>query len=683
MWQRQKKLVYLVIGILALYSCIGFFLVPHFAKTQALKALQNKWGVQAEIEKINFNPFTFEIEILNLKLPADKNKASVSDRLKLGRVYLNLEILPLLKKEIHFTSFYLGETSADFTIYENQTTNWAVIEDSAKAEVEKKSETASAKPWALTLELTQIENLKVNFSDLTHRDPLELSLGPINLTAHNISTSLGDTTSLDQLNIMFGQNGRLQVGGTASLKPVAAQVKFEVSELPLDFLSSYLSDTTYLNIKTGTLDSRGELQYSQGQIQLSSNLEIKKFNLVQESTENSALLFESLSLQNLNFTTAPVKVRLSEVILNNFTSNIVLNKDGTLNYKEYLRPKKQAKNETSPAATKIEKNESSKPIDILIEKFKMTGGLLTYADLQIKPNFRAVIKNFTGVITPITTEFYKKMNINISGQVESQGKFSSQGFYMAEPSKPKLDMDLHFYNLDMTNLSPYSGKFAGYEISKGKMFLDLNYKLANNLIKGQNNVVLDQFTLGNKIESDDSTNLPVKLALALLKNRDGKIELKLPVEGDVNSPKFSFRELIWTAFKKVITNITLAPFDFLKGLIGKSDSFDSIFFEPGSSILAANQQTKIQDLATALTDRPNLAIEVQGTYEASDEVALKKTKSKTTEVELKALALQRGQLVQAALALKVEAERIYLLSPQKVEANEKAPHTLLILKTRD
>ena len=671
MWQRKKKLVYLVIGILALYSGIGFFLVPYFAKTQALQALQNRWGVQAEIEKINFNPFTFEIEVLNLKLPADKNKTSGSDRLKLGRLYLNLEILPLLKKKIHFTSFYLGETSADFIIYENQTSNWAENEVSAKAAVEKKPDSAGSKPWALTLDVTQIENIKVKFSDLTHRDPLELSLGPINLNAHNISTSLGDTTSLDKLNIMFGQNGRLQVGGTASLKPVAANVKFEVSELPLDFLSSYLSDTTYLNIETGTLDSQGELQYSQGQIQLNSNMEIKKFNLIQESTKNSALVFESLTLQNLNMTTTPLKVRLSEVSLNNFSSSLVLKKDGTLNYKEYLRPKK------------VTQSETSKPVDIFIEKFNITRGQLTYADQQIKPNFKAVIKNLAGVINPITTEFNKKTNINISGQVEAQGKFTSQGFYIATLSQPKLDLNMHFYNIDMTNLSPYSGKFAGYEISKGKMYLDLNYKLANNLIKGNNKVVLDQFTLGNKIESDDSTNLPVKLALALLKNREGKIEINLPVEGDVNSPKFSFRELIWTAFKKAITNITLAPFDFLKGLHGIEDSFDSIFFEPGTTVPAANQQAKIQDLANALRDRPNLAIEVQGTYQASDEVALKETRNKTTEEKLKALALQRGQLVQAALALKVEPERIYLLSPQKVEANEKPARTVLILKSRD
>lgn len=670
MWRHTKKLVYLICGILVLYSCIGFFLVPYFVKNQTLQVIQNKWGVRAEIEKINFNPFTFEIEVLNLKLPADKNKDSGSDRLKLGRVYLNLKILPLLKKEIHFTSFYLGETTVDFIVYENQTSNWTENEDSIKAAIEKKTNSVGSKPWALTLELTQIDNTKVKLLDLTHRDPLELSLGLINLTAHNISTFLDTTTSVEKFNIMFEQNGRLQLDGTASLKPVAAKVKFEVFELPLDFLSSYLSDSTYLNIKTGTLDSQGELQYSQGQIQFNSNLEIKKFNLIQESTKNSALTFESLTIQNLNMTTPPLKLRLSEVSLNNFSGHLILKKDGTLNYKDYLRPKKLAQSETS------------RPIDIFIEKFKITRGLLTYTDQQIKPTFKAIIKNLTGIINPITTEFNKKINIDISGQVEPQGEFTSQGFYITTSSKPNLNLNMHFYNIDMTNLTPYSGKFFGYEIRKGKMYLDLNYKLHNNLIKGKNKLVLDQFTLGNKIESDNSTNIPIKLALALLKNRDGKIEINLPIEGDLNSPKFSFRQLLWTSFKKAITNITLAPFDFLKGLRGRGESFDSIFFEPGTAILAANQQTKIQDLANALADRPNLAIEIQGTYQASDAAALKK--NTTTEEELKALALQRGLMVQAALlALKVEGERIYLLSAKKIEAREKAPYTVLILKSRD
>ncbi|MGZ3691243.1 MAG: DUF748 domain-containing protein [Pseudobdellovibrio sp.] len=680
MLKPSKKKIIIFASVLLAYSLFGFFLVPIIAQNQILKTIKDNFGVESYLEKVKFNPFSFEVEILNLKIPADAAAPSSQDRLNLGDLKINLEIFPLFKKEIYLKSLYLGHTGADFKVYSNGKTNWVVAEKGPEKQV-MQEEKPDSKPWTLTLETIHIEDTKVNLTDESHRDALYLPVGPINLMASNISTVLGSKTSLEDLEIDFGSKGRLKVGGSASLKPVTAQINFSVTSMPLDFLTSYMSDTTYLSIKAGTLNAKGSLRYSSGVIEVNTDAQISKFNVVQESTQKPAFDWESLDLQKLSYRSSPPQVHIEQVDLKNWNSDIVLKKEGVLNFKDYLRKEKPKTTEvTSSPAKPSEK----KPMDLVIDKFSLSEGNLQYTDQEIKPNFTAKVSRLSGTISPITNALMKKINVNLSGKVEAEGKFKAKGYFINTKARPNLDLGVDFNNIEMTTFTPYAGKFAGYEISKGKLFLNLNYTLQNNFIRGKNNVVLDQFTLGKAVESENSTNLPVKLALALLKDRDGKIIVNLPVEGDVNSPQFSIGGLIFTALKNMIINIVAAPFDFLKGILGGGDNLDSVFFQPGTSDLAADQQTKIGSIAKALVERPNLTVEVQGSFEPLDIEAMKQSKKIADEEETKALATARGQAIQSALvALHVEAERVYLLSGTQFQNNDKAPRAVLSLKSRD
>ncbi|MDG0816290.1 DUF748 domain-containing protein [Bdellovibrio svalbardensis] len=452
-----------------------------------------------------------------------------------------------------------------------------------------------------------------------------------------------------------------------------------------------------------------------------------------------------MQIKEIKFQTVPMSLRVQEVNLLKPRTEIVLRKDGTLNFKDFMRSSRAASGSppSSGGAPKSEEGASSS-FDYLVNKVTISDGLLDYTDQQIRPRFSSHIHGLEGQIGPVSVNLMDKMNVTLAGLVEAYGKFEGKGYFIPGIKTPSLNLDMRFHNIELTTFTPYSGKFAGYEISKGKLFLDINYTLVNNQIKGKNQVLLDQFTLGNKIESENSTHWPVKLALALMKDRNGQIKFKLPVEGDVHSPSFSWGNLIWTAIKNMVINIVAAPFDFIASLVGGGPELQTLLFEPGTSSLQQGETEKFQKIARILEERPGLAMEIKGQYQDLDaevlqhnninrnlEPFLKKNKGDrpaalramaqsifkkedfnnlvttyqaahgvdeiglaqelenklaatvvVSDDELKALALSRGKVVMAGLSVqKVNLERLYLLAGTRAEKG-KPSQVLLNLKER-
>lgn len=669
-----KKSGLIVVILAALYSALGFLALPTFVTQKTIEVIQELYGVQAQIEKISFNPFSFEVEVQNLTIPG---LTEAHERLNLGHLYANLEIFPLIKKEIRLASISLSQTHIDFRFLKNGETNWTTPKTTAQPT------DTSESSWVLTLDQIDIQSTTFKFSDYTHENPLELPLGPINLKAEHISTSFGAQTNLQSLDISLGANGFISLSGTTSLKPATAQIRYKASQIPMGFLSSYLSNKTYLDVASGLYNGDGRIEYQNGLLHFQTDSHITDFKIIHKPTKQSIAKWQNLKIRDLQFQLAPMTMQIEEAQLNGFSSGLILKKNGKLNYHEFLKPSRATNSNT---VTKELSKTKKSPLDISIKKLNFNNSKIFFTDKQIKPNFSAQITNLNGSVGPLTSQLNQKMLISLNGRVDAAGKFKASGFYRATPQKPELDLKMSFNNIEMTTFSPYAGKFAGYEISKGKLFLDLHYTLKNRLIRGSNKAELDQFTLGHRVDSEEAIGLPVKLALALLKDRDGKIKITLPVEGDVESPNFKFSDLIWTAVKNVIINIAAAPFDFLKSLMGGDDHMDSIAFTVGTADILPEQQPKIQQLAQFLMERPNLTLEIQGRLLAADKEALQKTlrRDEISDEQFKNLTNSRATKVLLALqSANVEAERLYTLAPTPEEKPEIGPRVLLILKNRD
>lgn len=671
---RTTRIIILAaLSLIMLYTLLGFLLVPFLLKKEIIKSLDTTYKVSTTIEAISFNPYTFELIVSNFNLP-DKTKSLF----KFKRLYVNLTPFPLITKEIRIQSISLEESDGQFIIFPNNKTNWTVDAPAKPADIKEEKKA----PWTLTLEKIELINNQFYFSDRTKRSPLHLPMGPINLSASHITTVIGKTSALDNLTLSLGNLGSLKLNGEMSLSPPSAKLNFVARNFPLEFASAYLSSTTNLKIKKGVINLDGDLTYKNAQFDFNADSSLKNVVIVDEVSKEEAISWSSLNLDDFKFKTTPMGLHIKELELVDPVTKIQLKSNGILNVKDFMRP-------ADPKAIS-EDSKNKRPFDFLISNLLVTRGNMDFADFQIRPNFQAHIDNINGSVGPITMNAAEKININLEGKVEAAGKFKSHGYVIRGESNA-LNLDVNFANIELTTFTPYAGRFAGYEIKKGKLFLDLNYSLLNKRIKGKNNVRLDNFTLGDKVDSEHSTNLPVKFVLSLMKDRKGQIKFKLPVEGDVNSPSFSLGNLIWTAIKNMIVNIAMAPFDFLSSLVAGGDKLQFIQFEAGKSHLPVDQVEKIDQLSKILEERPELLIDLQGQFFKSDLIELKQRTSQKPETpatpaeldSLKTLAIERAQSIQKALIEKaVNAERLYLLSGTGAVDDNTAPQVKLSLKTK-
>lgn len=641
---------------------MGFIVLPKVAINKAKSIGLELLGSPLEIEKMDFNPFSFELTLNNVKINTlESHQISSASRLTVKQLYLNFEPHALFKKEIKLKALNLEQVQFVFALLNDDKTNWEIKSESS--EPEKKIETAQ-KPWTLHFESLVIQNSEVNFLDRTLREPLDLKMGPLNLSLQNFSTSIGSETSLKQLKFSLANQGLLELTGKFSTKPLQAVLIIKSRDLPLDFLTSFLLEQSYLEIQDGLADLDNKLTYQSGQVFVTGNSNIKNLNLQHQKTKKPALSFKNLTISDLSFQTKPIIFVAEKMQLNEPRITLVLKKEGQLNVSEFKRAPAAKKNTASTAAPEWN-----------IKEFHVSDGRLDFNDQQIQPNFSALVSKLNGLISPIKSGV-QKTNINLNGGVETFGKFFAKGYVFTGTTQPQLNLNVNFSNIEMTTFTPYSGQFAGYEINKGKLFLNLNYSLNKNLIKGTNDVRLDQFTLGKAVESEKAPNLPLKLALTLMKDREGQIKFNLPVEGDVKNPKFSLSDLVWTALKNMLINIVASPFDFIKGLVGGED-LAFVDFAVGKTDLSAEQKEKITKLASVLADKPELQLEIKGQYSLLDEEALKFK----TEAEYKKWTSMRAESILKFLAeQKIAAERIFILASQKVETKESVVKTVLSFK---
>jgi len=314
-------------------------------------------------------------------------------------------------------------------------------------------------------------------------------------------------------------------------------------------------------------------------------------------------------------------------------------------------------------------------VPITVDTIRIEEGAADFSDLFIKPNFAADIRNLRGRVKGLSSTPEKRADVLLEGEVNKYSPVKISGQINPLTKEKYGDLALSFKNFDLSSTSPYAGKFAGYKIEKGKLSLNLKYKVSGDDFSGENGIVIEQLTLGERVESPDATELPVGLAVALLKDSNGNIELDVPVEGDLNDPHFDYGKVVSDAMSKIITNIVSSPFAALGSLVGGSaDELSYIEFEFGSATLRPEQIEKLDKLAKALQERPGLRLEITGRADKEDD------RSVLTEIENKAvddgrlrlLAQERSKQIKTHLVETggIPSERISLTREQIIESSE-------------
>ena len=391
-----------------------------------------------------------------------------------------------------------------------------------------------------------------------------------------------------------------------------------------------------LQLQSAALAAQGRLRYGipgdAQQVAYEGSFSLNNLRLADaKSPKKPYLSWDAVQLPKFKLTLQPNRLDAQEINISKPVGELIIEEDKTLNLVKVLKNRPPDKKPPPPAKLPPAKPATAKPnkqapkkagpakesdtFPYHIAKVRVEKGNMVFADLSLRPQFMTRIHDLKGTVTGLSSLPDAQAKVQMDGQVDQYGTAKISGVIRPNDFGRSSDIEMVFRNLEMKNLSPYSGKFAGRLIKSGKFSADLKYKLHEYKMTGDNKIVIDNLTLGEQVDNPESTNLPLDLAIALLKDSNGRIDIGLPVTGDLNDPQFSIGPLVWQVFTNLITKAVTSPFRALGSLLGgESENFDALEFDPGSAELPPPEKEKLLKLAEALKSRPQLKLVIQGRY---------------------------------------------------------------------
>ena len=446
------------------------------------------------------------------------------------------------------------------------------------------------------------------------------------LVFNNIALGVEDISENWKMPVPFRASFKAGAGGSFAAEgkiipsEPSADIRLKLSELSLTPAQPYLSAVTKLKLVDGRLSTEGQAIYNKKEAAYKGSFSLNSLRLTEAESGNVFLAWKSLASRK--FKASPQKLDIGELNLSGLDTQLIINKDKTLSVTRILK-QPAAVATTKPATPPVSSTtKPAHPFLVNIDRFRLNNCEMDFADYSLALPFGTRIHDLQGTISGISSQPGSPGQLELEGQVDEYGLARAVGQVDFLNPTDLLDLKVVFRNVEMTRLTPYSATFAGRKIASGKLSLDLAYKIHQRQLQGENKVVMDQLVLGDRIDSPDAKNLPLDLALAILKDSDGRIDLGLPVSGDLNDPQFSYGGIIWKAFANVVTKIATAPFRALGALFGGGEKFENIAFEAGNAQLTPPEREKLLRLADALSKRPNLSLEIHGVYAEKDRIAL-------------------------------------------------------------
>jgi hypothetical protein len=450
------------------------------------------------------------------------------------------------------------------------------------------------------------------------------------------------------LNVREG--GQFSAQGSVVPASGALQADVRLKQLALAPLQPMLGHYLKLKIARGNVSAQGRLTPSAGGAKGPSVRYVGGFNvagLVLNELDNELFAaWKNVSAAKVTASLGPNRLEIPELRVAEPNAILIIEKDRSFNAARLLvQPSDAGAKVKSPRATAAQAADD--PFPVRIQRLRLQNAKLDFTDLSLQPQFGAKIYELNGVVNGLSSNRNSRSQIELDGRVDEFGVARIRGELNPFAPSNNTDVNLVFRNVDMVPTSPYTMKFAGYKIAEGKISLDLQYKVRDGQLEGTNQIVIDKLTLGERVDSPDALKLPLQLAIAILKDSDGRINLGLPISGNLNDPQFSYGAIIWKAIGNLLTRIVTAPFRALASLLGGSvsgEKLEAIDFDPGSDKLLPPEREKLKQVAQLLAKRAQLKLSVPGQYsEAADGAALR-TRAVRIEIARRAgVKLETGE----------------------------------------
>ena len=479
---------------------------------------------------------------------------------------------------------------------------------------------AAEKPWLISLKRMSVDNYAIKVEDQTPSQPVTLTAQNIKMRGENISTARNSKGKLT-LSVLLNQKGTISSAGTIGIDPLSADLKMELKDIEIVPLQSYFTDKVNITVKDGAMSTTGNFLLSTNdkkelKITYKGEASLTNFSSVDKLEGADFLKWESLSFSDLNAGSNPLLVNIKGISLTNFYARAYVASDGTVNLQNVLKKEESKPGVPSTPPPQQEKSATAskekEASNVNIDMITLQGGKVDFSDKSVKPEFLTKLSEIGGRVSGLSSQENTTGDVELRAMLNDYAPIEITGKINPLTENLFVDLTVRLKDLDLSPATPYSGKYVGYTIEKGKLNFDLKYLINKRKLDSQNHIFLDQFTFGDKVESPKATKLPVKLAVALLKDRKGEIKLDLPVTGSLDDPKFNIWSIILKILVNLISKAATSPFSLLGAVFGGGEELSYIEFDYGrTNILEANVK-KLQTIEKALHDRPSLKMDIEG-----------------------------------------------------------------------
>lgn len=465
--------------------------------------------------------------------------------------------------------------------------------------------------WTIGLRSFALNGATVRLDDRAVSPGARITIAPLTVTA-----SGSDLTKPVTLNVDATLNGKAHFAGNGTVTPAeaAGDVKFRLANLGLRDFRGYMPPMKGLDLRSGRAIASGNVHFEGAdlaKLRFKGNVAINNFDLQETTTDSPLFAWRSFSLRGINYAKKRVTVGLAR--LTRPVGQVAVLADRRFNFTALMAPPatKTAVPIQAKAPARVARKRARPRFLFTVRRLDIRSGTMGFADYSIDPNFQAKIDALQGRVTNITNRPGQAATIDLSGQViDRYSPVSIKGRMDLLGYDRLTDMHLSFRNIDLPVFNPYSGRYAGYAIAKGKLSTELSYKIDNRALKADQHIVIDQLEWGQATNSKDRVPLPIRLASALLKDKNGTIDLNLPLTGSLDDPSFSVWPLVWKIVGNIIEKAVAAPFQLIGALFAGADKAQFIDFQLGSAVLPQGSAEALGALAKAMADRPVLKLDI-------------------------------------------------------------------------
>ncbi len=476
--------------------------------------------------------------------------------------------------------------------------------------------------WHVSLRDFALQEASVAFEDRSQKPAAKFALTPLSLDVQGASLDLSKPLQV-KLDVAINSTGHLGVAGSVTPAPLAADIGVQVAKFDLTALQPYFARFTAMTVKSGQLGADLKVKYGANKplLAVRGALGVVALHTTDNALQADFLNWDSVDLQKISYQQQPARVEIDRIVARKLYSRTIIESDGTLNVDRILgtskpkdapavQPPAEAPMQLAANAARPAPAARNPAMAIAVRKVELSDSTLNFSDFSIIPNFSAGILKLNGSVTGLSSRPDSRATVDLKGEVDEFSPVTIAGEVNLLSPALYSDVEMSFRNIELSIINPYSGKFAGYNITKGKLTTELHYKLNGRKLDAQHHVTIDQLEFGEKTASKDAVTLPIKLAVALLKDRNGVIDLNVPVNGSLDDPQFKIWPIIGKVLLNTLEKLITAPFAMLGSLFSGGPDLQFVDFQAGSAALDAAASDRLKSIAKALAERPQLKLEL-------------------------------------------------------------------------